>query len=207
MDGTYKLPVSNGSGHDRKELKKAVDLLGEAGWTVKDTGLVNADGEAFAFTISVQNKDQEKIALHYQRTLQQIGIKADVRIVDSAQFASLQKTYDYDMIPATWFNSLSPGNEQKFYFGSDGKATEGTRNYPGIADPKVDAAIAAMLSAKSQEEFAAAVRAEDRLLVSGFYIIPFYDAGGQWVARWNTIGRPEKQPLPGFEVTTLWHNP
>ena len=207
VDGTYKLPVSNGSGHDRKELKKAVDLLGEAGWRVKDTGLVNADGEAFAFTISVQNKDQEKIALHYQRTLQQIGIKADVRIVDSAQFASLQKTYDYDMIPATWFNSLSPGNEQKFYFGSDGKATEGTRNYPGIADPKVDAAIAAMLSAKSQEEFAAAVRAEDRLLVSGFYIIPFYDAGGQWVARWNTIGRPEKQPLPGFEVTTLWHNP
>ena len=207
VDGFYKLPVSNGSGHDRKELKMAVDLLGEAGWTVKDTGLVNAAGENFAFTISVQNKDQEKIALHFQRTLQQIGIKADVRIVDSAQFASLQKTYDYDMIPATWFNSLSPGNEQKFYFGSDGKETEGTRNYPGIADPRVDAAIAAMLSAKSQEDFAAAVRAEDRLLVSGFYIIPFYDSGGQWVARWNTIGRPGKQPLPGFEATTLWHNP
>jgi peptide/nickel transport system substrate-binding protein len=207
VEGSYKLPVSNGSGHDRKELKMAVDLLGEAGWTVKDTGLVNAAGENFAFTISVQNKDQEKIALHFQRTLQQIGIKADVRIVDSAQFASLQKTYDYDMIPATWFNSLSPGNEQKFYFGSDGKETEGTRNYPGIADPRVDAAIAAMLSAKSQEDFAAAVRAEDRLLVSGFYIIPFYDSGGQWVARWNTIGRPGKQPLPGFEATTLWHNP
>jgi peptide/nickel transport system substrate-binding protein len=206
-DGTYKLPVSDGTGHDRKQLRKAVGLLAEAGWAVKDTGLVNAAGEVFAFTISVQNKDQEKIALHYQRTLQQIGIKVDVRIVDSAQFASIQKTYDFDMIPATWYNSLSPGNEQKFYFGSEGKETQGTRNYPGIADPKVDAAIAAMLSAKSQEDFAASVRAEDRLLMSGFYIVPFYDWGGQWVARWNRIGRPEKQPLPGFEATTLWYNP
>ena len=207
QDGSYSLPVSDGSGRDRKALRKAVDLLGKAGWSVKDTGLVNAAGEPFAFTISIQNKDQEKIALHYQRTLQQIGIKADVRIVDSAQFASLQKTYDYDMIPATWFNSLSPGNEQKFYFGSEGKTIEGTRNYPGIASPAVDAAIAALLTANGHEEFTVAVRALDRLLVSGFYIIPFYDAGGQWVARWNTIGRPEKQPLPGFEATTLWHTP
>ncbi|MGB9144006.1 MAG: extracellular solute-binding protein, partial [Aestuariivirga sp.] len=206
-DGSYNLPVSDGTGHDRKALRKAVNLLADAGWTVKDTGLVNAAGEAFAFTISIQNKDQEKIALHFQRTLQQIGIKAEVRIVDSAQFASLQKTYDYDMIPATWFNSLSPGNEQKFYFGSEGKTIEGTRNYPGIADPAVDAAIAALLTAKGHEEFAVAVRALDRLLVAGFYIIPFYDAGGQWVARWNSIGRPETQPLPGFEATTLWHNP
>jgi peptide/nickel transport system substrate-binding protein len=207
LDGSYRLPVSDGSGRDRKQLRKAVDLLAEAGWTIKDTGLANAAGETFAFTISIQNKDQEKIALHYQRTLQQIGIQADVRIVDSAQFASLQKTYDYDMIPATWFNSLSPGNEQKLYFGSDGKTTEGTRNYPGIADPAVDAAIAALLTAKDHEEFASAVRALDRLLVSGFYIIPFYDAGGQWVARWNHIGRPDAQPLPGFEATTLWRNP
>ena len=206
QDGSYALPVSDGSGHDRKQLKKAVDLLASAGWTVRDEGLVNGAGEPFAFTISIQNKDQEKIALHYQRTLQQIGIKADVRIVDPAQFSSLQKTYDFDMIPATWFNSLSPGNEQKFYFGSDGKTMEGTRNYPGIADPAVDAAIATLLTAKGHEEFSVAVRALDRLLVSGFYIIPFYDAGGQWVARWNTIGRPEKQPLPGFEATTLWHN-
>jgi peptide/nickel transport system substrate-binding protein len=207
QDGSYVLPVSDGSGRDRKALRKAVDLLAEAGWTVKDTGLVNAAGEPFAFTISIQNKEQEKIALHYQRTLQQIGIRADVRTVDSAQFSSLQKTYDYDMIPATWFNSLSPGNEQKFYFGSEGKTIEGTRNYPGIASPAVDTAIAALLTARSREEFVAAVRALDRLLVAGLYIIPFYDAGGQWVARWSRIGRPEKQPLPGFEATTLWRNP
>jgi peptide/nickel transport system substrate-binding protein len=205
--GTYKLPVSDGSGRDRKILREAVTLLGQAGWTVTDAGLVNAKGEPFAFTITVQNKDQEKIALHYQRTLNAIGIKAAVRVVDSAQFSALQTSYDYDMIPVSWFNSLSPGNEQVLYFGSDGRATEGTRNYPGIADPGVDAAIKAMLNAKTREDFVAAVRAEDRLLVSGFYIIPFYDAGGQWVGRWKHIGRPDVQPLAGFETTTLWRNP
>ena len=184
-DGSYQLPVSDGSGRDRKVLRKAVGLLAEAGWTVTDAGLTNGAGEQFAFTISVQNKDQEKIALHYQRTLRNIGIEADVRVVDSAQFAAIQKSYDYDMIPATWFNSLSPGNEQTFYFGSGGKTAEGTRNYPGIADPSVDRAIEAMLNATSRENFVAAVHAEDRLLVSGFYIVPFYDAGGQWVARWK----------------------
>ena len=114
---------------------------------------------------------------------------------------------DYDMIPATWFNSLSPGNEQVNYFGSPGREGQGSLNLPGIADPAVDRAIVAMLAAKSREEFVDAVRAEDRLLVSGFFIVPFYDAGGQWVARWNHIGRPERQPLAGFEATSLWRNP
>ena len=207
LDGSYKLPISDGSGHDRKILRKAVDLLAQAGWTVKDTGLVNATGEQFTFSITIQNPDQEKIALHYQRTLQQIGIKVDVRTVDPAQFTAIQKNYDYDMIPVTWYNSLSPGNEQTLYFGSYGKTTEGTRNYPGIADPLIDKAIEVMLQSKSRAEFVAAAHAEDRLLVAGFYIVPFYDAGGQWVARWSSIGRPDQQPLPGFETTTLWHNP
>lgn len=206
VDGSYRLPVSDGSGRDRKMLRKAVGLLSEAGWKVSDKGLVNDKGEPFTFTILVKDRDQEKIALHYQRTLQAIGITANVRIIDAAQFTSLQNTYDYDMIPATWFNSLSPGNEQVLYFGSDGRTVQGTRNYPGIADPAVDHAIQSMLDAKTREEFVAAVHAEDRLLTSGFYTVPFFDAGGQWVARWNTIGRPDAQPLPGFEATTLWRN-
>ncbi len=204
VDGSYQLPVSDGSGRDRKLLRKAVGLLAEAGWTMSDKGLVNAKGEPFTFTILVKDRDQEKIALHYQRTLQVIGITANVRIIDAAQFTSLQNSYDYDMIPATWFNSLSPGNEQVLYYGSDGRTVQGTRNYPGIADPAVDHAIQSMLDAKTREEFVATVHAEDRLLTSGFYMVPFFDAGGQWVARWNTIGRPEAQPLPGFEATTLW---
>ncbi len=205
-DGSFRLPVSNGSGRDRKLLKQAVDMLAKAGWTIKDQSLVNSAGEAFAFTITLQSPDQEKIALHYQRTLQQIGIKVDIRIIDAAQFTALQKTYDYDMIPVTWFNSLSPGNEQNLYFGSAGKTTEGTRNYPGIADPAVDHAIDAMLHATTREDFVSAVHAEDRALVAGFYTIPFYSPP-QWVARWSYIGRPDQQPLAGFETTTLWRNP
>ena len=207
LDGTYRLPASDGSGRDRKILRKAVDLLAEAGWTIKDAGLVNAAGEPFAFTISVENREQEKIALHYQRTLGQIGIAASVRTADSSQFVRMQGDYDFDVIPFTYANSLSPGNEQKHYFGSAGRTNEGTRNYPGVANIAVDRAIAALLTATTREDFIAAARAEDRLLVAGFYMVPFYDAGGQWVARWNHIGRPAAQPLPGFDATTLWRNP
>ena len=207
MDGSYALPVSDGSGLDRKVLRKAVGMFKDAGWNIQEGVMKNGAGEAMAFAITVQNDEQEKMALHYQRTLEQIGVKVDIKKVDAAQFSAVQKTYDYDMIPASWFNSLSPGNEQKLYFGSDGKTKEGTRNYPGIADAKVDAAIEAMLKATTREAFEDAVRAEDRLLVAGHYIIPFYNPGGQWVARWSHIGRPDSQPLPGFEATTLWRNP
>ncbi len=206
LDGTYKLPVSDASGHDRKLLKKSVDLLASAGWKVTDTGLVNDKGEPFAFTITILNPDQEKIALHYQRTLQLIGVKVEVKKVDDTAFKQLQTTYDYDMIPMTIYNSLSPGNEQTLYFGSYGREALGTRNYMGIAEPAIDHAIDAMLHAKSQVEFEAAVRAEDRLLVSGFYMVPLY-AVEQWVGRWARIGSnpPDKQPLPGFEAITLWY--
>ncbi len=206
-DGSYMLPVSDGSGRDRKMLRAVVGKLADAGWKIVEGKMVNDKGEPFAFTITIQNPDQEKIALHYQRTLDNIGIKADVRNVDASQFAALQKTYDYDMIPYSIFNSLSPGNEQKLYFGSEGKTKEGTRNYAGIADPAVDRAIEALLKAKTREELVAAARAEDRLLVAGHYILPFFDLGGQWVAHWKYIGRPDTQPLPGFEATTLWRNP
>jgi peptide/nickel transport system substrate-binding protein len=207
MDGSYKLPVSDGSGKDRKLLRKVVGMLGEAGWTIQDNVLKNAAGEQFSFKISITNSDQEKVALSYKTALELIGIKVDVSKVDAAQFEDQKRTYNYDMIPVAWFNSLSPGNEQKLYFGSEGKTKEGTRNYPGITDPRVDAAIDAMFKAADRTSFESAVRAEDRLLVSGHYIVPFYDAGGQWVARWNYIGRPDAQPLTGFEGTTLWRIP
>jgi peptide/nickel transport system substrate-binding protein len=205
LDGSFELPKTDGSGRDRKVLREAVSLLNEAGWQVNGGRLVNARGEPFAFTLSFQSKEQEKIALHYQRTLRQIGINMTVRIVDTAQFQRMLDTYDYDMVPVAWYNSLSPGNEQKFYFGSQGRTVEGTRNYPGIADPAVDRAIDALLTAATEADFISAVRVLDRLLVSGFYIVPFYDSGGQWVARWNTIRHPKEQPLAGFEGTALWY--
>ncbi|WP_290542029.1 extracellular solute-binding protein [Aestuariivirga sp.] len=206
VDGSYAVPVSDGSGRDRKILGKAMALLGGAGWTMSGNSLVNARGEPFAFTITLTDPQQEKVALAYQRTLRSIGVSASVKFVDAAQFLRIRNSYDFDVISWTWFNSLSPGNEQVLYFGSGGRGNEGTRNYAGVADPAVDRAIQAMLSARTRDEFIAAVRAEDRLLTAGFYMAPFYNAGGQWVARWNSIGRPDAQPLTGFEATTLWRN-
>jgi len=205
LDGTYQLPQTDGSGRDRKSLRKVVDLLKQAGYEIGDKGLVNVKtGEPLSFTISVATKEQEKIALHYQRTLRQIGIDARVRLVDAAQFSRVQQEYDFDMAPATWYNSLSPGNEQSFYFGSGAAKTPGTRNYPGIADPDVDRMIDALSAAQTREDLVTAVHALDRLLVAGHYIVPLYDAGGQWVARSQDVEHPEQQPLPGFEASALW---
>jgi peptide/nickel transport system substrate-binding protein len=206
LDGSYEPPKSDGSGRDRKVLRDAVALLKEAGWEIRGGQLTNvATGEPFAFTISCVSREQEKVALHYQRTLKQIGIDVRIGVVDSTQFQRMLDTYEFDMLPVLWYNSLSPGNEQDYYYGSAGRTTLGTRNYPGIADPAVDRMIGALLAATSEEDFIAAVRALDRLLVNGFYIVPFYNSGGQWVARWNTIGRPENPPLSGFEGTGLWY--
>jgi peptide/nickel transport system substrate-binding protein len=207
LDGSYQLPKTDGSGRDRKVLHRVVSLLKEAGWEIRDEELVNIKtGEKFTFTISCLSREQEKVALHYRRTLRQIGIDMRIRTVDSAQFQRMLDTYEFDMLPVMWYNSLSPGNEQDFYYGSAGRTTEGTRNYPGIADPAVDRMIKAMLAATAREDFIAAVRALDRLLVNGFYIVPFYNSGGQWLARWKTIGRPDLNPLSGFDGAALWYN-
>jgi peptide/nickel transport system substrate-binding protein len=206
LDGTYELPKTDGSGRDRKVLRRTVALFREAGWEIRDGRLTNVKtGEVFAFTLSCATREQEKIALHYQRTLSQIGIEMRIRVLDSPQFQRMLDTYEFDMLPVIWQNSLSPGNEQDFYYGSSGRQVPGTRNYPGIADPAVDRMIGALLAATTREDFVAAVRALDRLLVNGFYIVPFYDSGGQWVARWKTIGRPAELPLSGFEGSALWY--
>jgi peptide/nickel transport system substrate-binding protein len=207
LDGTYELPRTDGTGRDRQMLRRAVSLLKQAGWEIRDEKLINAKtGEKFNFTITCLSKEQERVALHYQRTLSQIGIEVKVRVVDSSQFQRILDAYDFDMAPVMWYNSLSPGNEQDFYYGSTGRTIPGTRNYPGIDDPAVDRMIKALLTASSRDDFVAAVRALDRLLVNGFYIVPFYNSGGQWIARWTNIGRPHRQPLSGFEDATLWYN-
>jgi len=123
-----------------------------------------------------------------------------IRLVDSAQFTRRLLNYDYDMVPYTWFNSLSPGNEQKFYWGSQGRTRPGTRNYMGVADPAVDAIIEEIVAARER----AAVRVLDRLLTSGFYILPLYHAPGQWVGRWKHVQHSARRSLYGFLTETTW---
>ena len=206
IDGSFKNPVSDATGRDRKQLRKAVMQLKAAGWKFKNRVLTNVKtGKPLVFEIIVQTRNQEKIALHYQRSLRQIGVKMSIRQIDSAQFQKRRQTYDYDMIPNTWYNSLSPGNEQNFYWGSNGRTQEGTRNYMGVADPAIDKMISKLVAAKTREQLVAAARNIDRLLTSGYYVVPLYNASGQWMARWSHIKYPKTISSFGFQPQTAWY--
>ena len=206
IEGRYSLPKTNGSGHDRNMLKRSVALLARAGWHITGGALRHKrTGEPFSFEIIVQTGRDEKIALWYRRTLRLAGINVTIRKVDSPEFQRRLLSYDFDMIPFTWHNSLSPGNEQAFYWGSAGRKTKGTRNYPGIADAAVDRVIDELVRAGTREKLVAAARALDRLLVAGAYTIPLYHAPGEWLARWRHIARPEKLSLYGFLPQSAWY--
>jgi peptide/nickel transport system substrate-binding protein len=132
------------------------------------------------------------------------GITADVRSVDATQYEQRRLTYDFDMIQNRWDESLSPGNEQAFYWGSAAADQDGTRNYMGVKSAAADAMIAALLRAKSRPEFVDAVRALDRVLLSGTYVIPLYHSAEQWIARWTTMHHPDRTALSGFLPETWW---
>ena len=208
LDGTWSPPVSDGSGRDRGTLKRALGLLTAAGYELRGTQLVErGSGRPFTFEIMVTARDEERLALLFSQSLKRAGITARVRVVDPVQYEGRRLAYDFDMIENRWDQSLSPGNEQAFYWGSEAAAQPGTRNYMGIKSPAVDAMIAALLKAESREDFVAAVRALDRVLISGFYVIPLFHLPAQWVARWDTIGRPATTSLYGYLPETWWHKP
>jgi peptide/nickel transport system substrate-binding protein len=159
----------------------------------------------FTFEILVTTRDQERIALAYLRDLKRAGIEASVRAVDPVQFDQRRLGFDFDMIQNRWDQSLSPGNEQSFYWGSTAAEIQGTRNYMGAREPAIDAMIAAVLEARERPAFVSAVRALDRTLISGFYAIPLFCIGEQWIARWNRIERPGATALTGYLPETWWH--
>jgi len=143
----------------------------------------------------------------YARDLRRAGIVASVRAVDAVQFEQRRLGFDFDMIEIRWDQSLSPGNEQWFYWGSEAADHPGTRNYMGAKDPAIDAMIAAMLEARERPAFVSAVRALDRALMSGFYAIPLFNVQQQWIARWNRIERPAVTALTGYLPETWWQRP
>jgi len=194
MASGYVAPRTDGSGRNRAQMRDALALLKDAGYEVVDAKLVDAAGTQFTFEILVASPEDERIALTFARNLERLGIDAKIRNVDSSQYQQRRQTYDFDMIFNFWSASLSPGNEQSFYWGGDSADTDGTRNYMGVKSEAVDAMIAAMLEARDREDFVTAVRALDRVLLSGHYVIPLYHAPDQWVARWNTLDHPQVQP-------------
>jgi len=208
MDGSYRLPVTDGSGRDRAALRSALKLLSEAGYELDGAVLRQRSTRTpFTFEILVTTRDQERIALAYQRDLKRAGIEASVRAVDAVQFDQRRLAFDFDMLQNRWDQSLSPGNEQSFYWGSEAAAIQGTRNYMGAKDPAVDVLIAALLEAREHTVFVSAVRALDRALMSGFYAIPLFNVQEQWIARWNRIERPGATALTGYLPETWWQRP
>lgn len=205
MDGKWAPPVSDGSGGDRDGLRRAFALFGQAGYELKGTELVHrASGRPFAFEILTTTRDQERLALAFVRNLKRAGINAQVRSIDATQFERRRIAFDFDMMDYRWEQSLSPGNEQYFYWGAAAADQQGSRNYMGVKSPAVDAMIGEMLSATTRDGFVAATRALDRLLLSGFFVVPLYFPPKQWVARWKRIEHPSSTSLFGYLPETWW---
>lgn len=205
LDGTWRPAITDGSGSDRKVLRKVFSQLKKAGYKRQGSLLVTPDGAPVAFEVMTRDISEEKLALSFKDTLARLGITLNVRTVDDAQYQKRLQTFDYDMIIAAYSASLSPGIEQLWRWGSQARDAEGSFNYAGIADPAIDRLIEAMVTLRSREDFAAAVRALDRLLLSGHYVIPLYHLPGERFAHRAYLAYPEKTALYGNQFPVWWH--
>ncbi len=202
---TFTPPITDGSGNDRKNLLKAKEILEKEGWFVENGKLVK-DGKEFKFEFLIVSPSDEKIALAYQSNLKKLGITMDVRTVDSSQYQERLLSYDFDMIKRYWGVSLSPGNEQQFYWGSEVGQKDGSRNYPGINSPAVDALIEKLISATNREELTTAIHALDRVLLWGHYVVPLYHSNKDRIAYWDFFEYPDEIPLYGIVIESWWIN-
>ncbi|AZV78205.1 ABC transporter substrate-binding protein [Parasedimentitalea marina] len=212
LDG-YALPVSDGTERNRKNLRTATNLLNEAGWSVQDGVLRDSQGAAFEFSVLLRQGDSEMqtVVEIYARALERLGITVTTETVDNAQYVARQKEYDFDMTHFRVDLSLSPGNEQFLYWGRDGVTQPGSRNIMGVDSPVVEALIPEMLNATSAEHFISAVRALDRVLTTGRYVIPIWQFDKGRIAHAKELHFPETLPIygdrPQFMPTVWWYDP
>nr|WP_328804999.1 extracellular solute-binding protein [Stappia albiluteola] len=207
MAGTWAPKQTDGSGRDRAVLREAVRLLNSAGYAIEDGVMRDRSGRPLTFEFLVASKDEERLAIAYQRQLKLIGVEMTLRSVDAAQYQKRRQDYDFDVVVASWPASLSPGNEQSYRWGSKAADLPGTFNFAGVKSPAVDAMIDALLAARSQEDFVAAVRALDRSLISGHYVVPLFHLPDIWIARWTTIGHPANATIAGPRLEAWWAMP
>ncbi len=195
----YAPPEGDGSARNRANLRQAAKLLAEAGWTIQDGVLRNAAGESFQITVLLQQGDGEmQTAIEiYTRALERLGIQVTTERVDNAQYTGRVSELDFDMTPFRRALSLSPGNEQRLYWGSEAADAPGTRNLMGVASPAVDGMIDAMLASESREDFVAATRALDRVLTAGRYVIPIWSFDVGRIAHVSALKYPETLPIYG----------
>ena len=202
---TFSPPKTDGSGNDRKNLLMAKEILEKEGWFIENGKLIK-NGEEFKFEFLIVSPSDEKIALAFQSNLKKLGITMDVRTVDSSQYQARLLNYDFDMIKRYWGVSLSPGNEQQFYWGSEVGKKDGSRNYSGINSPVIDALIEKLISANDRIELLTAIHALDRVLLWGHYVIPLYHSNKDRIAYWDFFEYPDKIPLYGIVIESWWIN-
>ena len=207
----YSLPVSDGSERNRAGIGKALEQMEAAGWTVQDGALKNADGEPFPLEILLDQGGTEfqSIIDFYAESLARIGITPTITVADSAQFKERTDAYDFDMVYYRRAVALSPGNEQYVNFGAEQADTPGGRNLAGVKSPAVDAMIGRLLTSPSQDDFVAAVKALDRVLTTGRYVIPIYQWNISRIAQAKELRRPDYVPIfgdwPGWQPEVWWY--
>jgi microcin C transport system substrate-binding protein len=201
----YKNPVGGNAEAARNNLREATRLLKEAGFDVRDRKLVDPSGQPVSVEFLCQDQGDERGVLFYKPYLERLGITVNIRTVDSVQYQNRLRSFDFDITTALWGQSLSPGNEQRDFFGSQAADRPGSRNIPGIKNPAVDTLIDRIIYAKNYAELAASCKAMDRVLLWNCYIVPQFAYGFQRYARWDRFSHPD--PLPKYGVSgfpTLW---
>jgi microcin C transport system substrate-binding protein len=202
----YTNPVGGTPENVRANLREATRLLKEAGYEIRNQKLVNAkSGEAMSVEILTEDPAAERFILFYKPSLERLGITVTVRTVDDPQYENRLRNWDFDMIVASWPESLSPGNEQRDFWGSPAADTPGSRNYIGIKNPAIDALIERVIFAKDRAELVAATRALDRVLLWNHYVVPQFTIDETRTARWDRFGRPDPLPTYGSSAfPTVW---
>ena len=201
----YKNPVGGNEEASRSNLREAARLLKEAGFENRDRKLVGPDGQPVSVEFLTQDPADERSILFYKPSLERLGLTVNIRSVDSVQYENRLRNFDFDITTFVWAQSLSPGNEQRDFFGSEAADRPGSRNLPGIKNPAVDALINRIIFARDRDELVASCKALDRVLLWNCYVVPQFAGGFERDARWDRFSRPE--PLPKYAASgfpTLW---
>jgi microcin C transport system substrate-binding protein len=200
----YANPVGGNPESVRNNLREAAKLLKEAGYEVKDRKLVDTSGKPVTVEILVESPSSERIALFYKPSLERIGVTTSIRIVDDAQYENRVRSFDFDIIIGVWGESLSPGNEQREFWGSQAADAPGSRNLIGIKNPAIDALIEKVIFAKDRETLVATTRALDRVLLWNFYVVPQFTYGFARYARWDRFSHAELPKYARSGLPSLW---